>query len=438
MPSELRTPRTLASWLELDYFQRRRLFSTWWWWILGGTALGAVLLGGMYASSGKRAFQAGPVSHPHALFNDDCGKCHEKAFTTVTRLWAGDEVGTVTDRACSQCHAGPPHHGAAGRCVDCHKEHRGHGMLMRYGEGTCVKCHVDLDATGGPRTGVARSVTAFTSGGHPEPRTPPAHSRRFPHDVHLTDAGVPVRGADGKMSFKKLACIECHEPDAAGKLMKPISYNRHCAECHPLGKQLVGNWQGEEMLAQARAFARERIPHPGPGQGVGVVRGSLRDALSRFISDPRHAAFLQPAGQAPRPLPDRGPGASLALNKEQFEWVNEQMAKIEPLTFGKGGCGYCHQMGQDKGGLPTVVRPKIPDRWWTRSVFRHEAHTMMSCLDCHDAKHSTRDSEVMMPKMEVCLKCHDTNKRASARSGCVQCHIYHDPDGRREPPPAAR
>ncbi len=438
MPSEVRSPRTLASWLELDYFRRRRLFSAWWWWILGGAAAGALALVGVYAASGKRAFQAGPVSHPHALFNDDCGKCHEKAFTTVTRLWAGDSVGTVTDNACVKCHAGPPHHGAVGRCVDCHKEHRGHETLMRHGEGKCVQCHRDLGPPGEKRTDIERSVTAFTKGGHPEFRTPTPRVRRFPHDTHLpqlTDPksrGVlmPARDPDGKGVFKKLECADCHEPDAGGKFMKPISFDRHCQECHPLGAQLKGEWKGAEMLAQARAFARERIAHPRRGQGASVTRGSLRDALTRFITTDGHKAFLGPGGEAPRPLPDRDPPPGEGVTKEQFSWVNGQMKEMDRTVFyGKGGCAYCHQMGEDKAGLPQVIKPDIPSRWWDRAVFRHDAHLKLdnlSCIDCHDARASTKTSAVMLPTMDKCLECHDTAKRASARSGCVQCHIYHE------------
>src|SRR5262245_66576232 len=98
MPSSFRSPRTLASWLELDYFRRRRLFRGWTSCLLLLAAVGSLAgVGVMFSAAGNRTFQAGPLSPPHALFNDRCDLCHVNPGATLTRLWRGDRVGPVAN-----------------------------------------------------------------------------------------------------------------------------------------------------------------------------------------------------------------------------------------------------------------------------------------------------------------------------------------------------
>lgn len=488
MPSEVRSPRTLSNWTELDYHKRRRLLSAWWWWVGGSAALAAVLLVGLWGFAGNQAFQAGPVSHPHALFNQDCAQCHEKAFTTLTRLWAGDSVGTVTDEACVKCHNGAPHHGAVGRCVSCHKEHKGHDRLTRVDDSKCVECHADLSRHGGG-AGAFNSMTAFAPGRH-EPFREYADTGtiKFNHEAHLKAGGIPVRDLEqyeeqtrdyrakkldpatllfDRPSTRTLQCAECHQMDEAGRYMKPISYDQHCAGCHPLGAQLVAGtagarWRwGEQMRKLASEFSRERVAHPRlryrPGQegverakrellpggkGPEQVRASLRDNLTRFITSDKNRAFLgEVAGGDPLRLPpDRDP-APAVLRKAEFQWVNEQQVEIEQIVFnGAGGCGYCHkQKGPaTRGGeLAEFEHPNIPERWWRRAKFRHDSHRMMDCAKCHQGvEKSKQTKDVLLPKMDACLECHTHGAANRARSSCMDCHSYHDPKLQMGPPSA--
>src|SRR5262249_20205682 len=71
MPSELRTPKTLADWVDLDYVKRPRPLRRLWRPALAVALLGAVLyIAWAVALGSPTAFQAGPVSTAHALFNN--------------------------------------------------------------------------------------------------------------------------------------------------------------------------------------------------------------------------------------------------------------------------------------------------------------------------------------------------------------------------------
>src|SRR5829696_4970614 len=123
-------PKTLASWLELDYFRRprplRRVRSQVTKLVLLGCAL--LVAGVSLLPGSRRIYQAAPVSSAHALFNDDCEACHTARFATATRLVRGDDaVRSVSDEACLRCHAGEVHHSRQATtpsCAACHREHR--------------------------------------------------------------------------------------------------------------------------------------------------------------------------------------------------------------------------------------------------------------------------------------------------------------------------
>src|SRR5215218_3669791 len=96
-------PRTLASWLELDYFRRPRPLRR-----VRRRVTGLVLLACALPVAGvslmpgsRRIYQAAPVSTAHALFNDDCEACHTAKLATATRLLRGDDaLRSVGDESC--------------------------------------------------------------------------------------------------------------------------------------------------------------------------------------------------------------------------------------------------------------------------------------------------------------------------------------------------
>ena len=86
--------------------------------------------------------------------------------------------------------------------------------------------------------------------------------------------------------------------------------------------------------------------------------------------------------------------------------------------------------GRSEDGLPLYAAPQLRDRWFPHARFDHHAHRMMKCADCHDAERSTQSSDVLIPTIDKCKKCHNATA-GKARSDCVECHGYHDHGGDR-------
>ena len=430
MPSTFRSPRSLAAWLELDYFRRRGLFRGWW----GGSLVVALLasvvgFGVMLRAAGRQTFQAGPLSAPHALFQDRCELCHVDNGATFSRLWRGDAVGSVPDSACAACHAGsphnPPHAGETGACVSCHHEHRGHAALVRVPDPKCTACHENLRREDGSTSPFAGRVVRFdATGGHPpfREREDPG-TLKFNHAVHLAENGVLVK--HGPQEFEKLRCASCHDQDAGGKTMKPISFDAHCKKCHPITVPVADR-------PGPAAEGSIRVRHPGASESPASTRAGLRDSLTSLVQSATGPLLLEAGRRRPRPRfpypPESAPRAEKA-----FAWVNNELAEGERLLFEEpGGCAYCHTVEKPArgraDGLPVLAPSKVRERWWDHAKFGHDAHRMLRCEECHKAKDSKATSDVLLPGIDLCAKCHDAGaSRPMARSDCVECHGYHDP-----------
>jgi hypothetical protein len=464
----------MSDWVDLDYFDRPRPLRRLWRWALVVALMGAALYVGWAVVFGSpTAFQAGPVSTAHAMFNHDCKQCHVNAFQTFGRLWRFDsDVRSVPDAACTKCHSEVIHHATmVGKrsCASCHREHRGRSSLARVDDLYCTSCHADLKRNDGKPTEFHPHVTAFTPGRHPEFKlfaagepTDPGHIK-FNHKKHLVEDGVWTMDAEqvnaqkkktielGSLPAfditkelkqrKKLDCQDCHRFDEAGRFMQPIRYEQHCKECHPLGVQLLVPREKEEkekrLHTLALPFSEEAAPHPAPTQTPDVVRGTLRDRLARFIEKKENQVFLDSpaAGDVDRSVPGTPP--LTALSREQHAWVNQQLGLVERLLFeGAGGCQFCHEKTNpvtDPGRLPEFAPSAINSRWFVHAVFSHKSHDVMSCTTCHKKQDggNVADSEtakdVLLPRLASCLECH-TAGGGRARSDCVECHIYHHPE----------
>ncbi len=475
MAAPRNNPKAFAEWYELDYFRRPRHSGTMRWALWGTAIVCLAAVAVTFAWPGGRvAYQAGPLSEPHAFLAENCTACHTESFATARRfLPAEHDVRATPDTACLQCHEAGAHSahqmrltgadGQAANCAGCHREHRGGRSLARLDDAHCTACHADLTTDDGQHR-FARTISAFTTD-HPEfgawrgsPLTDPG-TLRFNHQLHLNLANDlkdvraqrPERLGPMAEPLKRLeeqSCASCHEPDATRQYMRPVRYESHCAGCHALTTRPAGDWPPDEV----RAWVREPLPHPGRGQTAAVVRGAL---LARYW---KLVAGAEPAGPQPRPpLLDRPLPPLTAEQRERVRSLAEQAEKDlfaarderqagdflkrlhaapsapgavgdleRPLFVLRGGCAYCHERtGTRPDGLPDYAPPRQTERWLPYARFGHESHRLLDCAACHkDAPASTKTSDVLLPALADCRACH--TPQVGVRSDCVECHRYHD------------
>jgi hypothetical protein len=477
MPSAFRDPKTLPDWVELDYHARRRTLGRWLRRLTVGVLLGLTLVmatsivGSMTTGQTASWYQAGPVSPGHAMFQNDCSRCHTEPFRTALRfspVHAGME--TVPDTACQVCHDGPKHNEFdidRPHCSECHREHRGRVALARVPDLNCTVCHADLKAHHkAPEKTRFDNVTGFPTG-HPEfglwrgtdpafPGSKDPGKLRFNHAVHLVKDGVlvPERGNPDSTRREVLECGACHVENDAG-YMKPIKHEEHCARCHEgqRGVRLAGHFAdpdlGKDQVAEAAragatlrkeadAFAAVTAPHLPAKEIRDRLNGRLIEFLVKNPVDAGSALALdRPWPRATdemvwQPL-DR---PMLLYQRERF--IPPQLAHMERMLFDRpGGCRFCHladpardtpdvvwDTPRPPSKLPEFLQTNMPSRWFPLSIFNHQRHRMLSCTECHPATNSTKTEDVLMPKLELCANCH--SPAGNARYDCAECHKYHD------------
>jgi hypothetical protein len=323
----------------------------------------------------------------------------------------------VPDSACLHCHDGPIHHeqqlaADVPNCASCHREHRGKSELARVTDAACVSCHADLKTATQP-SAFDPHVTSFLTG-HPDfgvlkrGETDKA-AIKLNHAVHLKPEGI--RGPNDKVEV--LACTSCHQPDSERRNMQPLDYEKHCSRCH-----------SNSLTFDSERFADQPAPHRDPE----IVRAVMRQHYTEFIR--KHPGQVSNEG---RPTSERRvPGRSTdgPTTKAEWDWVNHQLDEADRVVFqGAGGCRYCHTVELGQSGWQ-VTKPNIPDRWLLHGEFRHDSHRMLGCTECHAAAASTQTSDVLLPHIESCRKCH--GPKGGARTDCIECHQYHDKSRERD------
>jgi hypothetical protein len=513
----LRSSRELSSRLNINVHREPNRWRRATWWLAFWAGIGSGLwLWLQHVQGEHQIYQAGDVSRPHRLIENECWRCHT-TWTPLQRLiHFSDDEHSIDNRKCEMCHRVGEHHQhqiPAHRdisCAACHQEHEGAQMLQAPSNRHCIACHADLPAHGGKGTFANRVSRFDEAGGHPEfhlksllarttegpaptPQSPPhgalssvaffqrtgeASARwqdrgriRFNHAVHLKaeyDAsGQLVKGLIGK--DRKLVdlsqrCEVCHEPDNERRFMKPISFERHCRECHPL-------------LFDHERFPGQSVPHETPD----IVRGFLTETytLKALSSGERMAEGRGRASSSEdavlRPLP--GHRDFQRLSEEQASVVLNNVAAAESVAqqhrhslFGyeaTGGCRYCHEVEAAETKSPTtladwkIVPTNIPRRWLPHANFHHEPHRLLSCTACHIGVHDSQSTgDVLIPGIDTCRACHAarpaewvsklppskpaaapanpgshheplrgllSHTNRGAATNCIECHRYHDP-----------
>jgi hypothetical protein len=229
------------------------------------------------------------------------------------------------------------------------------------------------------------------------------------HAVHLK------KGLRGPKGPTQLQCNACHSLAQDKKTMLPISFDKHCRDCHSLGF--------DERLPDSE------LPHGSAEKIYPTLFAEyaklllLEGKLESGRSNDKLRAI--PGGSELTPGSPRSPDVLL---------VESEARKAEKEVFTRTGCYLCHNY-QEKPVAEqsvedtryTITKPHIPNVWMTKASFGHGSHEDVSCESCHEkTRTSTETSDVLLPGIKVCRECHvDGTKAGFVRSDCVQCHVYH-------------
>jgi hypothetical protein len=438
MPSAERPTKRRAQRIDMNYFKRPHPFRSWRLWLSIAAPLLAVAWISWHAVRGnQRVYSAGQMSADHAFLAAKCDACHFQM--------AGFFKQKTSDSACLTCHDGPIHHADqvfTPHCSSCHEEHRGLPQLAKTSDAACSQCHADLRATGGAVKFV-RDIENFGSG-HPEfaalrPGAVDPGTIKLNHAVHMKKN---LAGPNGQ--FVQLDCDDCHRPAnsadpwrfaapappvatsgatnapaisamppsmqksdraalvLAQALMAPPAYAKTCAACHGL--------QFDKRFTDG-------VPHDTPE----VIHAFLDQRFRQYIFE--HPSEVREMVPVPG-LPQKAqPVAVRVLTPPQ--WVAERVAESEQLLYGKT-CKQCHAISFSAATpLPVVAKSNITPRWMPHANFNHERHQAVACTECHAALTSRETSDILLPGIATCEKCHHSGKDG-AEARCFECHTYHD------------
>lgn len=369
----------------------------------------------------------GPISAVHARFGNDCSTCHGKAFEPVR------------DQACTSCHTDVHQHSdhpkiltlpamAQMHCTDCHQEHQGSDKLITRNTALCTSCHAKPE----PRFALAHLSPAADFGSdHPlftarlsrfrdgkfvydevrEDNKAAWHQDTrliYPHDKHLT-----LKGVDSPKGKVVMQCGDCHVPDASGREFLPISYEKHCADCHRLDFD--------------PDVPQRLLPHRNPKEAVSIIRDFYAGvALAGGVNKADAPSVVQLR---------RIPGVELNPSDRRvaLAWANQRATQTIDDVFDRRVCSYCHEVSKtDDPDLPWQVTPvNLQSHVYTGARFNHADHRMEKCESCHDGvRHSKKSADVLLPGIATCRQCHTGTHAKTASSGsagteCLECHRFH-------------
>lgn len=373
----------------------------------------------------------GELSNQHRSFASNCITCHQSAFTAVK------------DAACLTCHRAIGNHiGFTAtrdlepiqrrlqqtRCAQCHEEHRGLDSLVIREGALCIDCHHSL-AEAAPNAGI-RDVRGFPVG-HPQFRItlvrdpaqpsfervdlgsspkPADHPNLvFSHAAHLVPDGFPVLG------YKPMVCRDCHVAEPSGQGFLAITYKGQCQSCHAL------KFDGGSTRSSLYLQQKPEVPHGNAARVEADVAGF-------------YASLVLKGGVDELQAPDivrRVPGSSFAPDepqrREAQDWVAAKTKEALAIVFfdPKRGCAYCHVVKRNADTLK-IEPVRLLTRFLLPARFDHARHASVDCAGCHDARHSSSSSDILIPGIENCTTCHGAETAAyKARTTCISCHVFH-------------
>ena len=383
----------------------------------------------------------GIVSEPHsgAAFaalaatnhlNQNCGACHVAGSTgpsgmvTVALHAEPGVLGlkklalakpaepTAIDESCVKCHAGRNFHQPSAlpiSCACCHAEHQGI-KLAATTDASCNFCHGDTAKMAAARN--PKLVNHFADD-HPQfkfitEKLRDPDTLKFNHALHLTGTTIPNLPGGAKLD-----CAFCHQPDAAGALMKPVAFEKNCRVCHSL--------QFDPETPQLQ------LPHG----NVDFVSAYLRSLPKQYsdlaaklgATDANDFAAKKLAGLRTQ----FGSGEDLERRVFFSTATFGPEAQVGTLSGATRslfpGCAYCHEVKAMASGAAQITKPVQVERWLAQAKFNHAKHLNLACAQCHDAVHSKDTADILLPAKETCATCH--SPRGGVADTCAECHTYH-------------
>jgi hypothetical protein len=442
---------------QAHYWRRNRFLA-----ILIVSLAGTAAMAWFFLHGPEKMYNPGPISQHHLHFAADCAQCHEpekKSLAGAALKFTNEGI----EQRCAQCHKQHSNHHPsvvnARSCTTCHQEHAGSGPMAAPGDVQCVRCHGDAhemaaSAQKGKSLGAAvldyrpdldwkvfktpgrptefATLTSFAKD-HPEFRVSDrklplreTNALLFNHYRHLMEANDIPALKDGR----RLDCVVCHEPAAGGAFMRPISYERHCQDCHSLQFDVeypdlkVPHGRAEH----ARAFLRSL-----PLEYADIAqRKGIKDepAIRKFVAEQMQR--LQ--GE----FTEGSQFENLVLLKVKKDPARDtfltkhRMGPAQRAQF--DGCATCHEVAGKTFEAPTIVAPWTPDRWMVRANFNHAKHRVfegkaIDCVACHAAAKNEatgrNTADILMPSKAMCIGCHSPQGKVA--SDCATCHKYHAP-----------
>ncbi len=482
--SQPRYSRQLAGRVEIEFHRHPNRFRRFTWWTALLCVVGASVWLVQAGTRGEhRIYEAGAVSTPHTMFENDCKQCHIDNWAPARRLVSfSDDVHSVSNAKCVVCHIGPIHHhnqtpvhgDGSGElsCAKCHREHAGDEQLARVADRHCTDCHSELETTDGVHS-FDMNVTSFEEqDGHPdfrietllkekddkaitiaknkegkpihhafnvvgflqregeEPKWQDKARIRFNHEAHLK----AMFDAEGKrIKGQRQDDIKRRGGDRDGEL---IGYPTSCTDCHQFDEDRRYmkpiNFEAHckschPLTFDVEKFAESTNPETNKAQKIAItvpheVPGVVRGYLSKVYS----LDTLDEKTEETEPAPN-DPLAELrrGFPGRDFEanFTVEQARKI------------LNQISEDEKSLYPLefVKNEIARRKGQEVLFKENG----ACALCHDvAKYESKElavkagsphaepwaivpPEIPSRWMKHARFRHDSHRMLS----CVECHF---------------
>jgi len=203
-----------------------------------------------------------------------------------------------------------------------------------------------------------------------------------------------------------------------------LTMEKNCAKCHE--------------LTFDPTFPERQLPHGKPEEVIFTLEGHYL----KIISDPNY----RPVKTTKRRRPDRKKKRVEVCTEANYDCALKKAARDTDDQFTRQGCVSCHEVAvhRDRGLYQRyeVLPVRLTEDYFPNARFDHGSHQVMkypdaeetltgtdACNSCHKAKKSEKSTDLLIPDLDNCVKCHgDRKSDAVVGMQCISCHLYHPPE----------